>query len=188
MTNHFSSQNHDPGSEQDPELSTQDLLVIWQHFANIGGHDKDRMVAIMTLLTPILTGIIGFAYSSDDPDSRKAAAIAGLVTALVAVVVVLMYAGYANRNWELADEIAETYLANVKLGGIRSPQTSLARLLKPRRLYDYGQLGWLAKEIARGLSLPHHPGKSLAPIFALFLGLAVALAIVSFALLQGWLP
>ena len=114
--------NPDPSEEKPDHLSNQELLQLWQHFANVGGHDKDRMVTILTLLTPALTGVIGFAYITENDCQRQIAATAGLVTALVAAVVVLMYAGYANRNWAIADEIAQCNLNKVELKGKEKDQ------------------------------------------------------------------
>ena len=162
--------------------------MVWQHFANIGGHDKDRMVNIMMFLSPLLFATIGYAYTKQD----KVAAMIGVFTSLIAVVVVLMYSGYADRNWSHADHIAETYLDKVNLKGVNEREgvvnNPLSWELKPQRFYDCGRFGLWVHKLAAFLSRPHDPQKSLAPIFQLFLVLSVITALVSLDLWVGWLP
>ncbi len=162
------------------QLSPQEIIMVWQHFANIGGHDKDRMVNIMMFLSPLLFATIGYAYTKPD----KVAAMIGLLTSLIAVVVVLMYSGYADRNWSHADRIAETYLDETYFDNVNP----LSRELKPEKFYHCGLFGRCVHKLARFLSRPHDPQKSLAPIFQLFLILSVITALVSLALWVGWLP
>jgi hypothetical protein len=190
MTEQRTSPSDDSHPEELRYLSPPEILLVWQHFANIGGHDKDRMVAMMTILSPILLATIGFAYNAENPQ-REVAAVAGFVTALIATVVVLMYAGYANRNWEKADDIAETYLKNVTLKGMNKRGEvvvqPLSKVLKEKELDDYGWLGILAHKLGGFLSRPHDPSSSLAPIFMLFFIASFILSVLSLAVWKGWI-
>jgi hypothetical protein len=181
--------SNDLQSEALQYLTPSEILIVWQHFANIGGHDKDRMVTMMTILSPILLATIGFAYNAASPQ-REVAASVGFITALIAVIVVLMYAGYANRNWEIADDIAETYLGNVTLKGIdkqgKLEVQPLSRVLQPEKIHRSACSGNWIHKLGSFLSRPHSPSKSLAPIFMLFLVLSVALAVLSLAIWKGW--
>jgi len=90
-------------------------LELWKHFATTGGADKNTMVHVASWLLGLSATIIGyivtrmFNYQSFDfLEPRKAASVAflGLVISFVAGCVVVVYGGYANRNWAQADRIA----------------------------------------------------------------------------------
>ncbi len=195
MIEQQAGQSNDLQSKGLHYLSPQEIMGVWQHFAKIGGHDKDRMVTILMFLSPILLGTIGFAYTTKDPDQQQVAATVGFFSSLIAAAVVLMYAGYANRNWEVADEIAENYLSNVALERVNTQKylalaqghVPLSDVLKPKPedLSDFGLFGRFIQAIARWLSQPHHPKKSLAPIFMLFFVLSLISALTSLLILIG---
>lgn len=186
MTEQKLGRNNDFQPEELNQLSPQEILFVWQYFANIGGHDKDRMVTMLTFLSPFLIGTIGFAYINDN----EVAAITGFLMSLIALAIVLMYGGYANRNWEQADRIAETYLVNSNLKGLDERGNvvvkPLSRELIPERFYDSGRIGRWVLKLAKFLSRSHNPNKSLAPIFQLFLVVSVITAVASLALWVDW--
>lgn len=110
------------------QLTPQDMLQIWQHFANVGGNDKDRMVNILALMLPLATGTIAYIATQlldlrglvpdikpDNVQQVLIVAIVGLTISFIGMVVVLMYAGCANWNWAQADEIARIYFKKVKV-------------------------------------------------------------------------
>lgn len=93
-----------------------DAVIVWQHFASAGGADKNRMVTVTTwilafsgvilwhLLTTLLPG-----WKVERPEIAIIISIVGFVVSILAIVVVMTYAGYANRNWAKADALASLY-------------------------------------------------------------------------------
>jgi hypothetical protein len=135
--------NHYPQSNSPPEqpledLSTSDLVSIWQHFADIGGSDKDRAIAVFSILLPIIVAATGFAAKSllsalkqsIDPELLLQAGIVAtvaMIISIIAALITLMYAGYANWNWSKADKIAQGFLLR--------DQATLKHRVKP--YHDY---------------------------------------------------
>jgi hypothetical protein len=108
-------------TEQDMEELQKKLwqkgeaISMWQHFANTGGADKDRMVTVGTWLlgfsgaiAVILTQELGKQEFKNPWTITILAVLGGLVSSL-AIAIITLYAGYSNWNWGMADAIAKRY-------------------------------------------------------------------------------
>lgn len=93
------------------------------------------------------------------------AASFGLGLSIVSIFAVLIYGGYANRNWATADEIADRYGWDL-LDPEHEPWTEIQERGRNRLLGRW----------ARELSKTRNPYSQLAPIFWVYLVLSVALA------------
>lgn len=143
-------------------LSRDDALEIWKCYADAGGKDKERMVTISTWFLAFSATIIGYIavnHLEFGPfrivNPGKAAVVAGMgfIVSAIGAFVVLLYAGYSNRNWWKADEIARHYGLEDLL------PNALPVNLRPRIL------DWLSKY--------REPRTQLAPVFWLFLIVAI---------------
>ena len=169
------------GQEQ-ARLTPEQALEIWKHYANTGGADKDRMITIATWLLALSATAIGYAATNfvefnpefwvKDPEKAATLAVLGLFVSFTGTIVVLVFAGYANWNWDKADEFAEKY--------------GLQELLPAnRRAVDAKPKGFnrIVLNIANLLATPRDPRTELAPVFWIFLALAAASFLVHLVLL-----
>jgi len=156
------------------DLSPDQALEAWKHFASTGGVDKERMVTIATWLLAFSASIFGyvvtqlFDFASFTFNNASMAAFLASVGTFVSFVggyVVLLYAAYANWNWRRADEIA-------------AGQGWTALLPEPRTMQRSALLS-----VVEPWGKPHDPTKRLAPVFHLFLGLAAGSFVVHGTLL-----
>jgi hypothetical protein len=140
-------------------------LELWKHFAGFGGEDKNRMVTIASWLLGFSAALLAFAAQRlVDPEACKATdhlRIVGAVTLLIGILaslltgyVAVLYGGYANRNWDMADRIAR--------------QRGWSDLVPDKS--DLSGRGWhvTAWRWARSCQ----PREELPPVFLLFLVLA----------------
>lgn len=97
--------------------SSSDDLELWKHFASFGGEDKNRMVTIVIWILGVSISIISYTGShligniSSEPKCQPKEllvplTITGVLISLIGAYVSLVYGGYANRNWEKANQIA----------------------------------------------------------------------------------
>lgn len=198
----------DRNDDTNTAVALEDRLIqLWQHFASVGGNDKDRMVTAATWLLAFSGAIVGYivtkGLSSDHYEASVFLAALGLIVSLLAAFVTLMYGGYANSNWAIADTIAikrkwyDLIPANVLTELIEDEiindnifeddntlktKAPITHILKKNKENLKSRRGWLAKR-AESFSEPHNPLTGLAPIFKWFFGFASA----SFALHTGLL-
>jgi hypothetical protein len=147
------------------ELFEQGAFQVWEHFASVGGHDKDRMISVSTWLLAFSGMILGYSVTEGLSSSKYLAsaslAVLGALVSLLAAYVTLMYGGYANRNWAVADGIA-----SLKKWHFLLPDTQSRSLeLKEQR----EGLAKRADKYSRSFNL----SKELAPIFTSFWRLAL---------------
>jgi hypothetical protein len=175
------------GTEPPPVRPWQDdgvALEAWKHYASVGGADKDRMVAVSTWLLGFSATIIGFTltqgvdgYSLKQPMVSALLALVGMGLSAVALAVAFSYGGYANRAWATADQIAAAYNWHYLLPSNNPFQSASAPaetqgITWRRRILDWAH-GKMA-ELALGLADPRPTQRRLAPVFEVFVLVALA--------------
>ena len=139
-------------------------LELWKHHASFGGEDKSRMVTIASLLLGFSSTILGYfvatlvgpeTFALSQPIKAIAASAVGIVVSALAAYVALLYGGYANQNWEKADQLAEN--------------RGWLDLLPS----DKESLGFALHAIARRWARPCKPAEGLPPVFTVFVVLAM---------------
>jgi len=152
----------------DETLPPDFAFQAWEHFSSTGGIDKNTMVTVVSWLLGFSGAIIGYIVTQKiNPDRfvlRQPVATLflaglGIVTSFAAGFVALLYGGYANRNWGRAHEIARA----------RGWHDLLSE--KPSSLRHSRPISLAA--IATRLAGPQDCAKKLAPVFLVFMGLAV---------------
>lgn len=155
-------------AHQDPgQRSTSDYLELWKHHAASGGEDKNRMVTIASFLLGVAAGVLGIivALPMEDiewiafqqPRQAVMYSALGIIISGIAAYTVLLYAGYSNRNWQKADEIAEP--------------RGWSDLL-PRRSQDTRRLPLLVRT-SNKLAKDCDPRSNIAPVFTVFAALSI---------------
>lgn len=149
-------------------------IELWRHFAGTGASDKNTMVTVASWLLAFSATIIGYivtqlfkgdSFDFIQPWKAFSLAVLGAVISFVAGYVVLLYAGYANRNWARADDIA------LKCGwGELLPDNSKAGQ-EPDKAFGLPRF-------AVGWSKDSDPQRQLAPVFWLFAWLSLFVLIV----------
>jgi hypothetical protein len=92
-------------------------IELWKHHAGFGGDDKNRMVGICTWLLGASALMLWYIFryhldttasiSLKDPIRPVLLAALGMIVSFLAMCVALLFGGYANRNWQKADQIAK---------------------------------------------------------------------------------
>jgi hypothetical protein len=101
--------------QNDPPWNPDQAILIWQHFANVGGADKDRMVTVSTWLLSFSGTIIGYIAiqewggTESNPLVAIILAFLGMLVSSLALAIITIYASYSNWNWGMADAIAKRY-------------------------------------------------------------------------------
>ncbi len=168
---HFSGRNRD----QDLEL--------WKHHASTGGDDKSKMVTVASWLLGFAAAILAYLVTqvvfAENIGTNQwwQAVVIGTVGAAISLAggyVVVLYGGYANRNWRAADVIAwrhgwldllpeesRTSRESNRSHRLRSQLATVWRHLRSRD--PRGSLNEIGHRLAR-------PPKraSLAPVFEVF--------------------
>lgn len=174
--------------------TAEDDLELWKHYASFGGEDKNRMVLIASWLLGFSAVILGQLekhlasarqLSLMAPELGVLHSLSGMAISFAAGYVALLYGGYSNRNWKKADEIAFSRSWDDLLPPQPMPKQSRAERSRrhaqtinnangpqegPDQPLSYrGRLNNKAYRLAR----PCDPKQELAPVFEVFLTLAV---------------
>ena len=153
-------------------------VELWKHHASFGGEDKNRMVAIASWFLGFSAAILWYvAVQLIAPDEwelrhplRSAlVSVLGIGISLAAGYISILYGGYSNRNWKKADDIAE-------LREWKDLCPSGADPVVPRGMFNRWAWRW---------AKPCEPEKALAPVFKVFLALAV-FSCVAHVTILGW--
>jgi hypothetical protein len=149
-----------------------DWIDVWEHFAQTGGNDKDRMVNICSWLLAFSVALASLAFVQEvHPHllSKRwtftVLAVFGLLTSLTSGLVALIYGGYANWNWAKADQIARVNGCGL-LNPSNDPWTEEQKAIS----------GSVFARWARCLARPTETYSSLAPVFVFYIGLSLVLA------------
>ena len=188
-----SSQSDDPA-----RWSEADALELWKFFGGVGAADKNTMVTVETLLLTLsstalgylVTGIFRFdPFSVTKPYQGLGVAVLGFAISCVAAYLAVLYGGYSNWNWGMADFIART--KKNEIASATPPikwetllpeeaDTSKWEALLPKkadtlveRMTDPN--AWFHKR-AMKWGRPCEPTRRLAPIFTVFTLLALVAA------------
>jgi hypothetical protein len=191
--------------EEDTKLryrrsSAQDL-ELWKHHASFGGEDKNRMVTITTWLLGFSAAIFWYAVTklplSNSGDALRIILISilGISISVFAAYISLLFSGYANQNWEKADEIAsERHWCDLLPDHF--PTLVQRQSSAKEKEYRWKWIGkitnwiekrvkWLAEEankIGRRFAKPCYTSE-LAPVFLAFLSLCALSFLVHFVIL-----
>lgn len=146
--------------------SEAEALELWKYFGSTGTADKNTMVTVVSWLLGLSAAIIGYIVTnlplSTSPLSKGMyLALLGVVISGVAAYVSLLYGGYSNWNWALADTIARNMAQRYPKWGELLPENSEAAL----QIRRSGKLSFYT--IAMRLSKRRDPTTKLAPIFSL---------------------
>jgi len=162
-----------------PELD----LEVWKHFAEMGGTDKNTMIATVSWLLAFAATGIGYIVTDSQiigptspqvqqPGRMMTVSLLGIFVSVVAWYLAIVYGGYSNRNWAKADEIARRREWSDLL-----PEGSPDKMTPERRCKPDG-LAAFAWRRAR----PCYPQTELAPVFKIFSFLAFLSALTHGAL------
>jgi hypothetical protein len=187
----------------------QEDLELWQHHATSGGEDKSRMVTVGTWLLGASAAILWYFATNlqtqtksrpqlqlQSPLRMATIAFLGVGISVAAGIVVLVYGGYANRNWKEADDIAcrrgwldllptaddtpqkhehadlEKRHGDAQEAASRSTQPAAFKGLR------YRLNGW-----AWRLAKPKNPENIMAPVFHIFFFFALMLLLAHLGIL-----
>ena len=156
-------------------FKNQQLFLIWNNFAAAGSADKDKMVTIASWILGLSVAADGYLMSKWAHMFHGAIEffvipLVVMLACLVTLFVVFVYAGYSNRNWAKANELARCAGVEVLLLDNEAPE------LKDDSLRF---LTRLALRMSKRLSKPYDARTGMAPVFWLFLVLAIALFVTN---------
>jgi len=92
------------------KLKDKDYLDLWKYCEEVGGRDKDRMVATVTWLLAFAIGLLGYIvkfWKSLEVIQKIIFGSAGMLICGLAGVLIYAFGAYANRYWYMADWIKE---------------------------------------------------------------------------------
>ncbi len=174
-------------SHTEARRTAEQDLELWKHHATFGGEDKNRMVTIASWFLGASAAIVWFILTHPIDGNaflfgkwgRAFVSVIGIVASIVAGYISLLYGGYANRNWEIADAIARSCgWTDLLPSGAKLPSNYGAAIKLPRK---QGRLNAIAKRWAQ----PCDPEQKLAQVFCVYLLLA-ALSLVAHLAVLGW--
>jgi hypothetical protein len=165
---------HDEAAQQSLDRD----LELWKHFAGMGGTDKNTMITTVSWLLAFAATAIGYIVTGPQMNGSTSpwlshhgrvtvVSLLGILVSGVAGYLVLLYAGYSNRNWAKADDIARKHqwLDLLPEGPDKMTPEHGG---KPDRL----------AECAWGLARPCLPQTHLARVFAIYSALALFTGLV----------
>jgi hypothetical protein len=168
-------------------------LELWKHFAGMGGTDKSTMITTVSWLLGLAAAALSYIATQricwttfklkDDPTEALVVALVGLILAIAAGYLTLLYGGYANRNWAQADRIAGDHKWYDLLPENTSDASLLAR--KPEDLLS--SVHWRVNKVAWGFARPCVPGRQLPFVFYFFGFLATLFGLANMAVIVRWL-
>jgi hypothetical protein len=167
-----------------PSWTENEALDLWKYFGGVGAADKNTMVTVETLLLGISTALIGYAATHlmsfnplavSQPFQGFSVALLGVAVSGASVFVALLYAGYSNWNWAQADAIARN-LANSDSKWAKLLPENADAVRKEWRKSD-GKPSPLCTA-ALALGRPCYPTRRIAPIFTLYVCMAIAATII----------
>lgn len=175
-------------SDDGPPWTEDEALELWKYFGGTGTADKNTMVTVESLLLGFSAALIGYVVTNllgfnplcvNEPLKGIYVALLGIAISGVSVYVSLLYGGYSNWNWAQADAIARDQATRHPKWAHLLPEN--ARAVREK----WKQLGKpsLFCAIALGSGKPCDPTKQLAPIFGLYLWLAVGAALFYLSIL-----
>jgi hypothetical protein len=154
-------------------------LELWKHHANFGGEDKNRMVAISSWLLSFSAAILWYvavrliapnALELNAPFRALIVSTLGISVSIGSGYITLLYGGYSNRNWQKADDIAESrgWKDLFAVQASQHPQAAApAQGLDDHSRWDRFKHRFNA--IAWRWAHPCKPKENLPPVFAVFL-------------------
>ena len=151
-------------------LTPDQALELWKHFASAGGADKNSMVAVASWVLGFSATIIGYiitqlttpnSLNPSEPKKVILLSCLGMFISGLAAYVSFLYGGYANWNWANADHIADNNKWEVLL-----PDSEIGRDV-----------------FAACLVRPKKPTQGFAPVFWVFISLAIISMVVHLSLL-----
>ncbi len=175
-------------ADDGPPWSEEYAMELWKYFGGVGAADKNTMVTVETLLLGLSTALIGYVVTkllSFNPlsvnESFKGICVAlvGTAISVVAGYVSLLYGGYSNWNWAQADAIARDQATRHPRWAEFLPENAKAAREKWKQLGKPS----IPCAIALRCGRPCYPTKQLAPIFSLYLGLALGATLFHLSIL-----
>jgi hypothetical protein len=176
---YFMEQEKTPEEEGRQEVQSsrtpEQDLELWKSFATSGTGDKNTLVIAASWILGLSAGAFGYIVPQllkpgsagfTDPVKVSVLAFLGVVASCTAGYMALVYGGYANRNWEQADRIARFH-------GWKDLVWD-ASIGEPRKPPEGGASFWARR--ARKYSRSRDPMIELAPIFSIYVTLAVVTA------------
>lgn len=169
-----STARQDEPAQQCPDRD----LEIWKHFAGMGGTDKNTMITTVSWLLAFAATAIGYIVTDPQmiasaaprlahPGRMMVVSLLGVLVSAVAGYLALLYAGYSNRNWAKADDIAR-----------RRQWFDLLPEGSDKMTPEHGGKPDHLAEFAWRLARPCLPQTNLAPVFTIFSALAIATGFV----------
>ncbi len=185
-------------------MKPREALESWKYYASAGGSDKQTMVSITVWLLAFSAATTGYIVANDlikfsltksncavsisipilniwasfeqaNQIKLVIIAIVGFFFSFIALIVVLLYAGYATQNWDKADEIAVKYCFYDLL-----PEHKILKIYdcdrKNERIKHSKKNQLRLENLAKLLSKPRD---GLAPIFHIFLFLTFLMFVVN---------
>jgi hypothetical protein len=177
----------------DPATWTEDqALELWKHFGGVGAADKNTMVMVETLLLTLSSTALGYLvteifcfnpFSVIRPYEGLGVGLLGFGVSFVAARLAVLYGGYSNWNWAMADLIArKKAIEGRRLSGKPKCRTKWETLLpkaaKTCITVKTDRTVWFPSYHAKAMkrAQPCEPTKRLAPIFPAFTTVALVAA------------
>jgi hypothetical protein len=170
-----------PEADDPTQWSEGQALELWKYFGGVGAADKNTMVTVESLLLGFSATVMGYLvtqvlcfgpFSVTKPYQGIGLAMLGLLISGVAVRVALLYGGYSNWNWVMADAVARAQKHQTKWEKLLPEKASTVVTLEP-----HAGASWFFNK-AMKWGRPCEPTKRLAPIFSLYAKLAIVAAAI----------
>jgi hypothetical protein len=201
-----------PVPPTDPGTWTEEqALELWKYFGGVGAADKNTMVTVETLLLTLSSTALGYLvteifcfnpFSVTRPYQGLGVAMLGFGVSCVAAGLAVLYGGYSNWNWAMADLIARKQKEAIEA---RRPRDQPKRPIKWETLLPEAAKTSITVKTDRTVWFPSYhkkamkwgqpcdPTERLAPIFPVFTTVArvaallhAGVAIVSVYFLPWW--
>ena len=173
------TQNPSCDADESAQWSEPQALDLWKYFGGVGASDKNTMVTVESLFLGFSAAIIWYIVTNllrvnplsvTEPFKAGCLAILGVAISGGVIYVALLYGGYSNWNWAMADAIAREQAKRHPKWNDLLPENSEAVVEK----WMTSKPSYLCAVAARR-GQPCDPKTQLAPIF-IFYGIYALLA------------
>jgi hypothetical protein len=149
-------------------------LEVWKYFAGMGGTDKNTMITTVSWHLAFAAAAIWYIVTDSQmiaptfpsihhPGRMMVVSLLGVLVSVVAWFLAILYAGYSNRNWAMADEVARRHqwldLVPEGAAGEMKPEQGGKPERLAARAWKWGR--------------PCYPQTELAPVFKVYSRLAL---------------
>jgi hypothetical protein len=100
-------------SDDRRKLDRGDLLSAWQHFETQATDDKNKMIATASWLISLSVTLLTMSfteYCGENALGCRSLLIGAVILSLFSTLMVITFAGHANRRYNLSNRVRRTYI------------------------------------------------------------------------------